>query len=173
MIKGVKIIVIIGLFVGMILMILKNDKKIEKFGSDFFHHSQMGGTRKWMKDVEDSFVAPESKKETFTEKTEEDMKKEKLKFNNVTGFDPNHYVISEYAPDIKEVDYITTDVDSWHGPFAQQIDEEDPNTLSRGVEKGKHMTSLVAAYEDVEKDLFYRSLELIKSRGGNAIGLRS
>lgn len=169
MIKGVKILVILGLLVGMIMAILKNSTKIEKFGSDFFHHSQMGGTRKWMKDVEDSYVTVT--KEKFTEEEKKEDREEKLKFNKVTGFDPNHYVISKYAPDIKEIDYVKTDIDTWHGPFAQQIDEDDPNTLSRSIEKNKHITSLVTAYEDVEKDLFYRSLELIKSRGGNALGL--
>ena len=158
-------IILLVLLAG-IAMLLYNPSIQENIGSDYFHRGKMAeisqAIQKNIKKAQEVVVGGE--KETFIS-------------SDISGFNPNHYVISDYT-----VNDIATKGESATNPkindletddFATPVDYSDVKPVAEYLEVSKYdtgsgdMTSLNDAFSTKDKTKFFKEMSQLELRGGN------
>lgn len=144
-------------------------------GSDFWHYGALRNTA-------DQVEEDKKRADALTE-TEEDMNEHftdvdpiKKEDKNDKGtaptentFNPSEYVLSDY-PTSQELGFNNSVVD-YSAPEIHYFERGNYTDLTdlKTYQDKKEMTDLNSAFGEVESDIFYKSIELYKSRGGNRI----
>lgn len=158
-------IILLVLLAGVTILLYKPSVQ-ENIGSDYFHRSKLAeigqAIQTQVKKAKEVIV--DSQTETFSS-------------TDISGFDPNHYVISKYAVnDISNKGTIAENPkinDLETDDFATPVDYSEEKPIADYLEVAKYdtgsgdMTTLNEAFSVKDKTKFFTELSEMELRGGN------